>query len=45
MPYIFENDIRSSKTWVVAVGYNFFVFDIHNQQNLTAAQPIKVEVQ
>ena len=43
-PYKIDRNFISSKTGLIEVGYNLYVFDIRYQQNSTASQPIKVEV-
>ena len=42
-PCITDDDLRSSKTGVVEVGYDLYVFAIRYQQVFTASQPIKVD--
>ena len=42
--YISDHDFRSSNLSADDVGYSFYVFDIRYQQNLTASQPIKIEI-
>ena len=42
-PYISDDDFRFSIFRVDDVGYNFYVFDIREQQNFTISQPIKLE--
>ena len=41
--YISDDDFRSSNAAANDVGYNLYVFDIRNQKNYAASQPIKVE--
>ena len=43
-PYISIDDFRSSNVRADDVGYNLYVFDIRYQKNLTASQPINVEL-
>ena len=42
--HISHHDFRSSNVRADDVGYNFYVFDIRYQQNFTASQPIRVEL-
>ena len=43
-PCISDHDFRSSNVRADDVGYNLYVLDIRYQQNVTASQPVKVEL-